>query len=517
MKECAYNFMNGLPEDNQCTAISSWYEGEDGWEHYFSIYTTHDHEESTYSPTSETKIIVETATVDEVLNTIPEDLSDGSATGELTASFEDEGSMTSRFESDIRMQIRTSQEMREWGQSWPALCFEHWIEGDSDRDISAEDENELLNVLEHELDISLREYDEYVGNLIVTVEDQSCRTAFNEGPEELLDVWSAEEGNLTDDQLLKLLDSWEVTLNHIDGEEVDITLRREEFGSLLYETEIPLSEESSLSRKEAIDLANESITARTLKLTGGEETKRYKLGQIETPGASEEILKVSQNGRLLDEYSMPVIRQVNASININPDMSTSSGHVLPPTLYSDPTVTTGRRNWDGVIASGANKDYETWAVDDEEDFDEVMNLIYAQLEGSVKISEPYLRPDKLEELIQEGESDLDLWVVLGHKTNYMNNMRSDFEDCVSMADNAGKGLHILWLPGEQSTPLHDRFILNEETGLIIGTSFNSLDSNVTVVSEIPGDQSQELEHNFDYWWSNQTFRRQNSVELIDST
>lgn len=517
MKEYAYNFMNGLPEDNQCTAISSWYEGDDGWEHYFSLYTTHDHEESTYSPTSGTRIVVETVTVDGVINSIPEDLSDGSATGELTASFEDKGPISFRFNSDVRMQIRTSQEMCEWGQSWPALCFEHWIGNGSDRDISTEDEEELLDVLEHEFDISLREYDEYVGNLIVTVENQSCRTAFNEGPEELLDAWSAEEEDLTDNQLLKLLDSWEVTLNDIGEEEVDITLRREEFGSLLYEKEIPLSEENSLSREEAIDLAKESITARTLKLIVGGEVKRYKLGQMETPGASEEILKVSQNGRLLDEYSMPVIRQVNTSININPEMSTSGGRVLPPTLYSEPTVTAGRRNWDGVIASGADRDYETWVVDDEEDFDEVMNLIYDQLKGSVKISEPYLRPDKLEELIQEGESDLDLWVVLGHNTRYMEDMRSDFEDCVSIADDAGKGLHILWLPGEQSTPLHDRFILNEETGLIIGTSFNSLDSNVTVVSEIPGDQSQELEHNFDYWWNNQTFRRQNSVELIDST
>jgi hypothetical protein len=517
MRDYAYNFMGGLPENNQCTAISSWYEREGGWAHYFSLYTTHDHEERAYSPTSGTKIIVKTIPVDEVLDCIPEDLSTGSVTGELAASLGDEDPMSFEFNSDARMQFRTSQEMRAWGQSWPALCFEHWIGEDSDRDISAEDEEELLDVLERELGISLREHDEYVGNLMVSVENRSCRTAFNESPEELLDAWSAEDEDLTDEELLKLLDSWEVALDDIDEGQVDITLRREEFGSLLYEIEIPLSEEALLSREEAIDVAKGSIIDRTLKLVVGGEAKRYRLDQLDTPGASEEILKVSQNGRLLDEYLMPLIRQVNTSININPDSSSSGGRVLPPTLHSEPTVTAGRRNWDAIIASGVDGDFETWIVDDERDYDEIMGLIYDQLKGPVKISEPYLRPNRLEELVQEGEPDLDLWVVLGHKTRYMNNMRADFEDCVSTADDAGKGLHILWLPGEQSTPLHDRFILNEETGLIIGTSFNSLDSNVTVVSEIPEEQSQELERNFDYWWNNRTFRRQHSVELIDST
>lgn len=506
-----------LPNKDQCTVISSWYNQDGDWKHYFTLYTTQEYEEKRYSPTSKTKIIVETVSVDNILNSIPEDLSSGSASGKLEAGLDDEKAISFDFSSDIRMQYRTSQKMRSWGSSWPSLCFEHWIETDYDEEIISEDEEELLDILEQEYNIKLFENKEYVGNIIIAVENRSCRVVFNEGPEELLDIWMADDETLSDNQLLTLLDSWGIILDNIKRSAIDITLRREEFGNLLYEEEISLSAEKIISEEKAIELAKDDPLTTTLKITVDGETERYKLDQIESPGASDELLKVSKNGKLLDEYSMPIVRQVETSISINPSTSNSGGRVLPPTLYSEPTVTSGKRNWDKFVASGSKENFETWVVDDDEDYDEVMDIIYKQLAGVVKISEPYLRPDKLEEFVQEGESDLDLWVVLGHNSRHMKNMRSDFKDCVSTANSAGKDLHILWLPGEESTPLHDRFIINESTGLTIGTSFNSLDSNITVVSKIPKTQSQQLETNFDYWWENKTFRRQNSVEIIGST
>lgn len=517
MREYANDFIEGTLTDTQGTVISSWYDGGDNWEHYFTLYTTQDLEEETYAPNSETEIRVESISFEEILQKIPEEFSGGYVSGESSTTFASGDTKTFEFKSDVRMQFRTSQDMQEWGQSWPALCFEHWIEEDSDREISADDENELLDTLKEELGICLRDHDEYVGNIIVSIENQSCRATFNEGPEELLTVWSSDDGDLTDSELLTLLDSWEIDLNGIEKEQVEITLRREEFGNVLYEKEIPLSEESLLSTEEAVQLAEESIIAPTVKLVSNDESARYKLDSFEAPGASDEILKISQNGRLLDEYSCPLIRQVDTTVELGLGSASSNGRTLPPTLFEEPTYSTGQRLWNPIVSSEAKGDFETWIVDDPDDYDEVMDLIYDQLSGPVKLSEPYLRPERLDELIQEGEQDLDLWVVLGHKQNYLNSMRSDFEQCVSKAASAGKGLHILWLPGDQSTPLHDRFLLNEEGGLIIGTSFNSLDSNITVVSEIPEDQSQELEVNFDYWWNSRTFRRQHDVELIDST
>jgi hypothetical protein len=59
--------------------------------------------------------------------------------------------------------------------------------------------------------------------------------------------------------------------------------------------------------------------------------------------------------------------------------------------------------------------------------------------------------------------------------------------------------------------------LNTDIGLTFGTSFNSIDGNFTMVSEVSGGDASILEEKFDEWWSDPVFKREFSVELIGST
>lgn len=95
-------------------------------------------------------------------------------------------------------------------------------------------------------------------------------------------------------------------------------------------------------------------------------------------------------------------------------------------------------------------------------------------------------------------------------------MREDLKQNIREADNQNIELRVLWIPGSRgsNSPLHDRFILSAEGGLTIGTSFNSLDSNVSYVTETAQADAVDLETNFDRWWQDRMFRERHDVEEI---
>jgi hypothetical protein len=278
-----------------------------------------------------------------------------------------------------------------------------------------------------------------------------------------------------------------------------------------------LTADNQVLREQVIETARDHEQPSMVTVNVGGEVERYRLPSIEAPGASDVILRVSQDGVLLDERRLPVMRHIGLDVTIGGSGSSESGQLEPPTLYTEPSYAVGRQTWDTHLSTGVSEERETWVVDDDDDFDAVMEVILDSLTGTVKLSEPYLIPDFLEEFIQNGADDLDLWVALGHNEGYMSDFRADFEDCVDLADSLGKDVHLLWVPKDPASPLHDRFLLNEETGLMIGTSFNSLDSNLTMVTEIGDDHAQELEQNFDHWWINSRFRHTLDVEVIGTT
>lgn len=145
-----------------------------------------------------------------------------------------------------------------------------------------------------------------------------------------------------------------------------------------------------------------------------------------------------------------------------------------------------------------------------------MEVVQGSLSGVVKIVDPYLRPRDLSDIVALSDQDVNMWVITALPSREMPSHRHGFENIVLSAGQDGKDLHISWVP-DSPTPLHDRFLLSKDCSLTFGTSFNSLQSNLTIVHEISEEKAVQLEQNFDYWWTDNRFKNQNNVELIDTT
>jgi len=516
MLESVDSFLDRSGAD-EGTMVAAWYDAGDGWELYFGFFTTALWEEQEFTPTETTRVSVSHVPVEALRSLVPEERMPQSVSGSVTVACDDEEDHISyEFSSDVRLQYRRSQEMEEWGHTFPALCIEHWIKSRDMADIAAEHEAAMLDVLDN-LGVELEENDAYTGTFVVAFEDPRCRVTYNESGEALLDRWRDDDTRLSEGELLDVVDGWTVHLDGLDPDVVDVSLRREEFGELLYETDVGLTADTQVSREQALEAAREHEQPSMVTVNTDDGVERYRLPSIEAPGASDVIVRVTQDGVLLDERRLPVMREIGLDVTVGGPGSSEGGQMEPPTLYAEPSHTVGRQTWDTHLSMGVADERETWVIDDDDDFDAVMEVILDSLTGTVKLSEPYLVPEILEEFIQEGADDLDLWVALGHNESYMSDFRADFEDCVDLADSLGKDVHLLWVPKDPGSPLHDRFLLNEETGLMIGTSFNSLDSNLTMVTEIGDDHAQDLEQNFDHWWVNSRFRHTLDVEVIGTT
>jgi hypothetical protein len=71
--------------------------------------------------------------------------------------------------------------------------------------------------------------------------------------------------------------------------------------------------------------------------------------------------------------------------------------------------------------------------------------------------------------------------------------------------------------GPKLTPLHDRFIVTENSrSWILGTSFNSLDTNVSIISELPMRVTQALDRQFNRWWTDPVEQKDGSQDCNKS-
>lgn len=315
---------------------------------------------------------------------------------------------------------------------------------------------------------------------------------------------------------MDLHDTWTVETKSGFANELEITLREEEYGQLLNEKSVDLNGSDSIPESTAIEFVRTEQRVPSRLALKADSTQRYELPDVPSSGASDRILKITYDGILLDEYSMPLIRHINLNVNVGPDFSSTPSAETPEVIFRDSDYTVGRFSWDQRLALSGGSDQENWVVEDESDYEEVMEVVHDSLSGTVKIVDPYLRPGELSELVAVAEQDVNMWVITALHTGDMQNRRRDFEGTVSTARQDGKDLHISWVPNSP-TPLHDRFLLSEGRSMTFGTSFNSLESNLTIVHEISEEKAEQLEKTFDYWWTDSRFKNQNDVELIDTT
>jgi hypothetical protein len=489
-------------EENEGTMLTAWYDDGDEWRLYFAVLTTAVWEEDRIKPTDKTRVTVQRIPPERVRSLVSD--------SEISLSVDEEADLEFKSSADTRLKYRTSEQMENWGHEFPSLCFEKWT--DNNHTLEEEDEDALLDTLGSNFGIELGERTEYIGNVIGIAQDHRCRVTFNESTKELLDKQYDDSTELTEDELLSLAESWSVILNGVETDEIDLSLRREESGKLLYETSIPLTEENELSRNSVITAARNKEKISIVTIRAEDYVSYYQLPSIDAPGASDELLRVSKDGVLIDERGYPVVREIELEVNIKEQSADSNSK--PPTLFDKDSNSVGRREWYRYIEEGSSENLETLVVSEDEDYDEAMEIIEKALTGTVKLSEPYLRPDFVEDLVRKGSDDLDLWVVLGHDKGYMD--RPDFKSKIELANKLGKSLQYLWIPKGSNSPLHDRFLLNKNRGLTIGTSLNSLDSNLTVITEIEDDYAHELEREFDNWWTNTRLRNKLNAEVIDT-
>lgn len=481
----------------------------------FGLFTTKDFGDVEVSPADDIVITSEELSDSNLRTVIPEAL-DEQIKIEFSVDLPDVSSVT--FDQHLQPRIcrRTSQEMEGFGMEYPALCVEYWPMADSTPSIEEEQEVALRDSLKDHFGVDLDEHPEYLGALLVAIEDRRVRVRFNESGEELASRLHEDIDALSDEEILDLHDTWIVEVGSVPVDELEITLRREEYGQLLNEKPAELDSSNRVSEDAAIEYVRSEQRSPSRLAVFADSTERYELPDIPAPGASRMTLKITYDGVLLDKYSMPLVRQIDLNVNVISGSSPSPSADTPNLIFDDSEHTVGHYSWDQRLALSGESDLENWVVEDAADYDEVMEVVHDSLTGTVKIVDPFLRPPDLSDLVAEADTDVNMWVITALYSGEMSNLSQGFETIVSSAGQDGKDLHINWVP-DSPTPLHDRFLLSEERSLTFGTSFNSLDSNLTVVHEISGEKAAQLEQNFDYWWTDTRFKSQNNVELIATT
>lgn len=495
--------------------LSAWHLGSADPSLLFGLFTTRNFEGIEVSPTDDLVLTSEDISESNLLSVIPETL-DEQINIEFSVDLPDIGLVTFDQHRQPRICRRTSQEMEGFGTEHPALCVEYWPVEESTLSMEAEQEVALRDSLNDNFGVDLDEHSEYLGTILATVEDRRARVRFNESGEELVHRLHEDVMILSDKEILDLHDTWVVETRSVSANELEISLREEEYGQLLYEKAVSLDCSNTVSEEDAIEFVRAEQRWPSRLTLRADSIRRYELPDIPTYGATDRILKITCDGVLLDEFRMPLMRHIGLNINVMSSSSPPPSADTPELIFGGSDYTVGRYSWDQRLALSGESDLENWVIEDRSDYDEVMEVIHGSLSGTVKIVDPYLRPGELSDIVSVSEQGINMWVITALHSGEMPSHRQDFENIVSTAGLAGKDLHVSWVP-DSPTPLHDRFLLSEERSLTFGTSFNSLESNLTIVHEISEEKAEQLEQNFDYWWTDNRFQKQNNVELIDTT
>ncbi|WP_152420477.1 hypothetical protein [Halococcus thailandensis] len=498
--------------------VSAWKDKDGDYVNVFSIITTEQLEEEELEIDSGMQVIVSRCSKEDLLNYIPEDFND-SVYLKISPPHRASSSETRRT-TDVRVTRRSSEDMLDWGSDFPALCFEYWPKGPTRKEWDPQELTPLTDVLSERYGIRLDRHHERLGNHLVVIEDRRAKVHHHESSEDGIVEQLHEDSSVpTEESLLELADGWRVNLQQVSKDEVDVVVRSEEYGDLLHEELLDFDETNEVTNNEAAEFARNRNFNSVVAVTDGTGTTRYRTPQYIAPGSSDQICTVRKNGLTLDQASVDIVRGFEFNVNVMTPGSTSEPEIPVPTqIFAESDYKMGPPAWEEQITDfGPTIATNTWVIETDEDYTDVLQELYSRFSSTVKIMDPYLRPDDLSMFIEEASPDAEFWILVGYRTNDMDSMRSDFEDCIDEANDKGIEMSIRWVPGDQSTPIHDRFVLTSEGGLSIGTSFNSLESNLSIMYELRNDDSRNIENNFDTWYSNPEFAEEYGVETIGST
>jgi hypothetical protein len=480
-----------LKSDPMLSYLQVWVSTADGWEHYFSLLTTCSiPEEEIRDQQDRYYVVCETRPVDIVDGYLPSEETSLSSPAQITETALGDVEYQSSRRGDLRIERTYSGDQKQWGTDRSAIRVEGWVEESDVPTCSTEVRNEVHSAINEFSDIDLDKHPDYRGNLLLVLEDQRMKLTANDTPR------------------------LEIDSDLMSTNSLFVTAEWREYGDTIWSqsTEFDELQEFSHNESEPPDPSSEipltvctSDEEFTIDLTNTCQLKPL------TPGASEVRISLVKDGITIDWTELPLMRIITMNIQIGGSEAERSSESGPPALHYDaPTdqpgmsMVVGRHIWDERrIEFGSQQTSRGWCTDaDELTVAQALTSIQREFGSVVKIVDPYLDDEHIIEFMQDIDADTEVWGITTEPIDSQQ-LSTKFQSW----EAAGRQIEFLRLldaDGSPSgTPLHDRFVLTSGDrlrGWVLGTSFNSLETNVSIISELPQRVVNELDRAFNEWW-----------------
>lgn len=480
-----------LKSDSVLSYLQVWVNTADSWEHYFSLLTTCSIPEKEIRGQQDRYYVVcETNSLDIVDGYLPLEETSLSTPARITETALGDVEYQSSRGGDIRIERSYSGDQDQWGTDRSAIRVEGWVEEPDVPTCPTEVRNELHGVINVLSDIDLDKHPDYRGNLLLVLEDQRVKLTANDTPR------------------------LEIDTDVMGTESLFVTAEWREYGDPIWSQSVAFDTLQQFTH-DGRETQNPSSEIPLTVSTSDEEFTIDLAGTCEidplTTGASEVRISLVEDGITIDWTELPLMRIIRMNVQIGSSEAEMESESGPPALYYDtPTdqpgmsMVEGRHIWDERrIEFGSQQTSRGWCTNaDELTVAQALTSIQREFGSVVKLVDPYLDDEHLIEFIEDIDEDTEVWGITTEPI--------DSEQLLTRLQSweaAGRQIELLRLldaDGSPSgTPLHDRFVLTSGDhlrGWVLGTSFNSLETNVSIISELPQRVVNELDRAFNEWW-----------------
>jgi len=222
------------------------------------------------------------------------------------------------------------------------------------------------------------------------------------------------------------------------------------------------------------------------------------------------ITLATRDGGLLDSRRIPLITSFKLDIEVSseyPFASELSALKNPGWLTRERSEIDPNRPWKDRLPRdrflGRPGVWLTKA--DKETVDGILDLIALRASEFVKVIDPHAHIDLLDALVIRFPTNIPIKVLTSNIST-----KAKFVARLSELRAHGYRIDVLRIHrdgGPSGTPLHDRYVVTSGAAWYLGTSFNSLATNASLVAEVTPADARRLEEQFDEWWSNEVLGR----------
>jgi hypothetical protein len=263
-------------------------------------------------------------------------------------------------------------------------------------------------------------------------------------------------------------------------------------------------EESLIAQLPVAKNANKNSQILLRDVASDMESVRW-IGPIRGDGGDTyRMVLTSRDGALLDSRSVPLINRFRFDIEVSGEQlldSDPSALKNPSWLAKERSEIDPNRPWRNRLPRdrflGRPGVWLTKA--DQETVYGILGLIVLQASEFVKVVDPYASVASLDELVARLPTNIPISVITSRV-----NEEAEFVARLTELREDGYRVEIrrIHRDGQPSgTPLHDRSIVTSGAGWYLGTSFNSLATNASLIAEVTPADARRLEEQFDKWWS----------------